>query len=175
MQIIERPIEHAAETDKVPDAQEVEIPFVPSSQRLLKREEKDTIVIVGQVRQKRKRKAEKPLDSSQEISSSSKQVDVPESKTRGRLEEAQEPFDFSSVPNILDADSEAGVEEEGGGIEKRKRKQKKVNTKGLLIVSFRLVHLLQLSLQGGTFYGDFPAPPKAHSELKGGNKSYTFK
>ena len=28
---------------------------------------------------------------------------------------------------------------------------------------------------GGTFYGDFPAPPKAHSELKSGNQSYTFK
>ena len=28
---------------------------------------------------------------------------------------------------------------------------------------------------GGTFYGDFPAVPKAHSELKSGNQSHTFK
>jgi len=28
---------------------------------------------------------------------------------------------------------------------------------------------------GGVFYGDFPAPPKAHSELKSGNQSHTFK
>ena len=114
--------------------QEVEIPFVPSSQRLLKREEKDTIVIVGQVRQKRKRRAEKSLDSSQVASSSSsKQVDVPETKTRRRLQEAQDPFDFSSVPNILDDDPEAGKEEEEGRMEKRKKKQKKLNKKGPLI------------------------------------------
>ena len=25
------------------------------------------------------------------------------------------------------------------------------------------------------FYGDFPAPPKAYSELKRGNQSYTFR
>ena len=36
------------------------------------------------------------------------------------------------------------------------------------------LHSLVFDL-GGAFYGDFPAPPKAHSELKSGNQSHTFK
>lgn len=90
------------------DAQ-VEIPFVPASQRPAKQEEKDTIVIVGKVRQKRKRKADLPA------------------------EKVEEPFDFSSVPNILDDDHEPVKEEEE--TDKRRKKQKKTNKKGLSIGS----------------------------------------
>lgn len=32
-----------------------------------------------------------------------------------------------------------------------------------------------LDLLGGAFYGDFPALPKVHNELKSGNQSHTFK
>jgi len=135
-QVVEHPID---QTENMPpkdvveasDAQ-VEIPFVPASQRPAKREEKDTIVVVGQMHQKRKRKADK---------SSAQQV--------------EEPFDFSSVPNILDDNPEPVKEEEE--TETKRKRQRKMNKKG------------------GTFYGDFPAPPKAQSELKSGNKSYTFK
>jgi exosome complex exonuclease RRP6 len=166
--------------DEAPDAQ-VEIPYVPVSQRSARREEKDTIVVVGQVCQKRKRKAGKSVTSDQEAASSTKRIDDAESNAQPRAtnaEESQEPFDFASVPNILDDDPEAGkgVEEEN---EKRRKRQKKTNKKGVLnqfiLIEFPVTIFFCDSSQGGTFYGEFPAPPKARAELKSGNKSHTFK
>jgi exosome complex exonuclease RRP6 len=133
IQIVEPPTDHQPEnttieaTDEASNA--VEIPYVPASQRPAKQEEKDTIVIVGQVRQKRKRKVERSIESNPEASSAAKQSGDAELNTRRRgtnPEDPQEPFDFSSVPNILDDDPEAE-----GETEKRRKKQKKTNKKGL--------------------------------------------
>jgi exosome complex exonuclease RRP6 len=116
------------EIDEASGAQ-VEIPYVHASQRPERREENDTIVVVGQVHQKRKRKAGKSFTTNQDVASSTKQVGDAESNTKRRAEaeESQEPFDFSSVPNILDDDPEAEREE----TEKRRKRQKKTVKKGL--------------------------------------------
>ncbi|KAG8762941.1 exosome nuclease subunit [Ceratobasidium sp. 428] len=58
-------------------------------------------------------------------------------------------FDYASVPNILDQDDDA--EDEGKG---RKKKEKKKVT---------------------SIYGNFPAPPKAQSEQRSGNRTFTYK
>ncbi len=117
-QIVERPVGNQVgttplkEIEDLSNAQE-EIPYVPASQRPARQEETDTIVVVGQVHKKRKRKAERTVASDQDVTSSAK---------------AEETFDFSSVPNILDDDPEAGKEEETG---KKRKRQKKMNKKGL--------------------------------------------
>ncbi|CAA7266028.1 unnamed protein product [Cyclocybe aegerita] len=132
---------------------EVEIPYVPASQRTTKqvpvKEERDTIVVVGQARKKRKRKATEVADGEESAASKKDKGDLAATKMAGADDE--EPFDFAKVPNILDDNPD--LEE---GSKKRKRQKKQGN-------------------KGGTFYGDFPAPPKAYSEVKSGNQSYTFK
>ncbi|KAE9407816.1 hypothetical protein BT96DRAFT_954400 [Gymnopus androsaceus JB14] len=121
---------------------QVEMPFVPASQRAVKSRAgstvDDAIVMVGQTRRK-KRKRTKDAKSGDGTP-----------KTENEDEETA-PFDFDSAPNILD-DAPAA---EQSAIPRKKAKQAKAGGRG--------------------FYGDFPAPPKAHSELKSGNKSHTFK
>jgi len=127
---------------------QVEIPFIPLSQRQTAAVVDDSIVVVGQARQKkRKRERTKTIDESIKSNGKAKE---------GEMEAEGEPeaFDFSSVPNILDdvPDSENSAKRV-----KRKKKEKEGGNRK------------------GNFYGDFPAPPKAHSELKTGNQSVTFK
>ncbi|KAJ3794444.1 hypothetical protein GGU11DRAFT_689806 [Lentinula aff. detonsa] len=126
--------------ETLPAAVQVEMPFVPSAQRAMNagnvQPGEDTIVMVGQARQK-KRKRVKPVHNPGE----------------GKSKESDGntiSFDFASAPNILDAAPAA----EQTAVPRKKAKQ----TKGR-----------------GAFYGDFPAPPKAYSEVKSGNKSHTFK
>jgi exosome complex exonuclease RRP6 len=127
---------------------DVEIPFIPAPQRSITvmNEEQDTIVVVGQARQKRKR----PKASTDGVEATSgKKTKI----TQGveAKDEDGEAFDFSAVPNILDDNPNLG--DEKNKKKRRERKEKK----------------------GGAFYGDFPAAPKAYSELKSGNQSHTFK
>ncbi|KAF8802130.1 hypothetical protein BYT27DRAFT_7113139 [Phlegmacium glaucopus] len=128
---------------------EVEIPFIPASQRPAKvlEEEQDTIVVVGQARQKRKRIKSGAGDGVEAGSGSA--GGKKKTKVKDGTED-REAFDFSVIPNILDDNPNIG---DGNNKKKRDKKAKK----------------------GGVFYGDFPAPPKAHSELKSGNQSRTFK
>ncbi|CAE6513429.1 unnamed protein product [Rhizoctonia solani] len=67
-------------------------------------------------------------------------------KTRTEVEE----FDYTNAPSILDLDQ--GVEE-GASAGGRKRERKKA----------------------ASVYGNFPAPPKAQSEQRAGNRTHTFK
>jgi len=113
-QIVDRPTTLLKEIDDLSNAQE-EIPFVPASQRPAREEESDTIVVVGQVHKKRKRKAARTFASDQDVTSSVN---------------TEEPFDFSFVPNILDDDPEAG-KGEGEETGKKRKRQKKMNKKGL--------------------------------------------
>ncbi|KAF8148190.1 hypothetical protein B0H34DRAFT_737252 [Crassisporium funariophilum] len=146
------PVQSGQEIDEFSGMQ-VEIPYVPASQRPTKRlkEETDTIVVVGQARQKRKR-AGKAAETSAGVEDESGPVKGKQKQKAqdesGVTVEGQESFDFSAVPNILDDNPD---------VEDRKRKRQKKQNKG------------------GMFYGDFPAPPKAYSELKSGNQSHTFK
>ncbi|KAF9524119.1 hypothetical protein CPB83DRAFT_861782 [Crepidotus variabilis] len=122
---------------------DVEIPYAPPSQRptkqeAFKQEEPDSIVVVGQSRQKRKRKS---LNSR------------PQQNGSEKVEESVQPFDFSTAPNILDSSIEYN---EGQDDSNKRRKKKRANK------------------VSGPFYGDFPAPPKAHNEVRSGNQSFTF-
>jgi len=127
---------------------QVEIPYLPVAQRrtIQAREQKDTIVVVGQAKQK-KRKRIKGVVEDLKLSTQTGKGKVHDDDANDTREESQ-PFDFSAVPNMLDGNPD--IED----VNRRKKKQKK---------------------KGGTFFGDFPAPPKAHSELKSGNQSHTFK
>ena len=102
---------------------EIEIPFVPASQRLVK-EEKDTIVVVGQARQKRKRpKANVGADGVEASGSAGGKVKKTKvnDETEGK-DEDREAFDFSAIPNILDNNPNVG---DGNKKKKRERKEKK--------------------------------------------------
>lgn len=84
---------------------EVEIPFIPPSQRSTKvlNEEQDAIVVVGQARQKRKRPKASP--DGVEATSGFAGERIKKTKVRDGVEEKDEDgeaFDFSAVPNILD-------------------------------------------------------------------------
>ncbi|KAJ7638309.1 ribonuclease H-like domain-containing protein [Roridomyces roridus] len=106
---------------------QVEIPYVPQEQRTTKQVPTvvdDSIVVVGQPRQKKRKRAKTDVSPAAASPAPKDEPDV-------------EAFDFASVPNILDA-----VPNEEDMREK-------------------------------PTYGDFPAPPKAHSELKSGNKTYS--
>lgn len=148
---------------------QVEIPFLPANQRQAKKEEEqDTIIVVGQARQKRKRANKRAEDASSVTKDTVDSSDVKSEAT------SSGPFDFSTAPNILDDNPDEGDTEEA----KRKKKRVKKATKGkrcslppMLIFSFNTIFVLG----AGQFYGDFPAPPKAHSEVKSGNQSHTFR
>lgn len=103
---------------------EIEIPFIPASQRPVKvlNEEQDTIVVVGQTRQKRKRAKASIGADGVEATSSSAGGKVKKTKVTnetGVEDEDREAFDFSAIPNILDDNPEVGSEN------KKKRRGKK--------------------------------------------------
>ncbi|KAJ3907942.1 hypothetical protein F5879DRAFT_1007977 [Lentinula edodes] len=119
---------------------QAEIPFIPSAQRTNNANTtvlvEDTIVVVGQARQK-KRKRVKIIPNPGENNPKGGGGDTV-------------PFDFASAPNILDA----APSTEQSSIPRKKVKQAKGRS---------------------SLYGEFPAPPRAYSEVKSGNKSHTFK
>ena len=118
-------------------------------------------MVVGQPKKKkRKRAAEK------------EKADAAADRRSPKQEEDMEveAFDYASVSNILDdgSDHEADVPS-------AKKKQK--HSKGaseLFGVRTGNADVLGLG-SNAAFYGNFPAPPKAHSQLKSGNQSRTFR
>ena len=158
-----------------------EIPFVPAPQRQIKTVVDDSIVVVGQMKQKKRKRAKPTPSTSQEADLSRPVDDDPHAdggQTGARKHHLvdtpeQEPFDFSSVPNILD---EISITEEGAKPRKKKKqKRQEGECYWMTCVSF-FVHCHSLVVSGGVFeYGDFPAPPRAHRETKSGNQSYTFR
>ncbi|EPQ54765.1 hypothetical protein GLOTRDRAFT_77494 [Gloeophyllum trabeum ATCC 11539] len=135
----------AAASEPTPSVtgQPAEIPFVPPSQCQSKPStgiEDDTIVVVGQARQKKRKRSDKPKKEKAKAA-------------EGEADAEVEPFDYSTVSNILDdaPEPEPDVREPAG---KKKRKQKG---------------------EPAYTYGNFPAPPRAHREVKNGNQSLTFK
>lgn len=97
---------------------QIEIPYVPAGQRATKRidEERDTIIVVGQARQKRKRKA----GEGTEPEASASRNDTSSSTIVPKQDEI-EPFDFAFVPNILDDNPDT---------EDRKKKRQRKQAKG---------------------------------------------
>ncbi|GBE85266.1 Exosome complex exonuclease rrp6 [Sparassis crispa] len=127
----------------------VEIPFIPVSQRQPQplREVLDhSIVVVGQSRTK-KRKRDRGASGKE-----GEGAETPSANEEGKASAEGTPFDYNAVSNILDDASDLEPEEQGA------RKKKHRQGKGA----------------AGHQYGNFPAPPKAHSQLKSGNQSRTF-
>ncbi|KAG7088738.1 hypothetical protein E1B28_012706 [Marasmius oreades] len=134
----------------LPASVQPEIPFIPASQRTKDQVmEDDNIVVVGQKKQrKRKRNATGVDGEPSRNESDTRKRKKTKSPVADGPTEIDGPFDFNSVPNVLDEPSPAVP---------IVRKGKAKTTKDKL------------------FYGNFPAPPKAHSELRSANKSHTFK
>ncbi|KAF9265330.1 hypothetical protein L218DRAFT_167220 [Marasmius fiardii PR-910] len=137
--------------DILPASVQPEVPFIPASQRAKDEVvEDDNIVVVGQTKQKKRKRNTAAVDGGPSRNESdvrrNKKTKFPAAAgTSG----THEPFDFNSVPNVLDEPPPAELPIV------RKGKPKPVKDK--------------------PFSGNFPAPPKAHSELKSANKSHTFK
>ncbi|KAF8211725.1 hypothetical protein K438DRAFT_1807803 [Mycena galopus ATCC 62051] len=135
---------------------QVEVPYVPAAQRTTKVVEvvDDSIVVVGQARQKKRKRNKNDTGMDDRDGASPATADSASPKKTPKTEkhdgEEVEAFDFSTVPNLLD-----NVHNGEDNRVKKKKKQKQGKDK--------------------QFYGDFPAPPKAHSDLKSGNQSHTFK
>ncbi|KAF9015830.1 hypothetical protein BDZ89DRAFT_1094618 [Hymenopellis radicata] len=108
----------------------------------------DSLVVVGQARQKKRKRTTTIVNeetSTPPSGSKSKKAKASDGESATKEEE---PFDFASIPNVLDQVPASHEEKRV----KKKGKQKK-----------------------GYTYGDFPAPPKAQNDLKSGNRSHTFK
>ncbi|KAJ7929003.1 hypothetical protein B0H13DRAFT_2652544 [Mycena leptocephala] len=137
---------------------QVEVPYVPTAQRTTKQVVEvvdDSIVVVGQARQKKRKRPKTDSgvggDAGDDATEDPASLKKPKKQEKRDAQDGEkEAFDFSAVPNILD-----DVPNSEDMRVKKKKKQKQGKDK--------------------QFYGDFPAPPKAHSDLKSGNQSHTFK
>ena len=156
--------------------------YVPPTQRQPIDVIDDSIIVVGQARQKKRKRVKlSAQDADLQGTATSEAVSSAEWTERNgsskRLKRRQnadandtlEPFDYSKVPNILD---DVPIPEQDHG--KRKKKQKQGTPFTFTFTLYRS-SLLTFTKTGGMVYGDFPAPPKAHRETKSGNQSYTFK
>ncbi|EGN98143.1 hypothetical protein SERLA73DRAFT_91376 [Serpula lacrymans var. lacrymans S7.3] len=148
----------------------MEIPYVPQRQRQANLKDEpidDSIVIVGQARQK-KRKRPKTLNAHErEPGAAPDESDAgalsnPKKAKKEEREQAKEistsspdiePFDYSVAPNMLD---NGHLPREGINKRNLKRAQKK-------------------NREAAIDYGNFRAPPQAYREVKSGNKTHTFK
>ena len=75
---------------------QIEIPYVPESQRKTTKVVEDSIIVVGQARQKKRKRTRTAVDADLVSSAEGSQLKTAEGGV------TQEPFDFSAVPNILD-------------------------------------------------------------------------
>ncbi|KAF8621412.1 hypothetical protein AX15_007824 [Amanita polypyramis BW_CC] len=149
---------------------QVEVPFVPASERkpnILDERVEDTIVIVGRPHARKRKRSAVPkaiskqhgpsvVRDAERVDSVSKKEGCDSQESEMAIHETsggQRDFDFSAVPNILDDDPDNEAED-------RRSKQKK---------------LKKQPKAKAMSHGNFPAPPKAHSEFKGGNQSHTFR
>lgn len=155
--------------------EQIEIPFVPPAKRMnIVAEVEDSIVMVGQQKQKKRKRVKQATDGQTEggtgeaaASDLSREKGKGKSKA-GRESEAIVPFDFASAPNMLDTPESAATPKP---LQKRAKKGE-LQYSSVLFIS----HANKMLGTGRTLeYGNFPAPPRAFSEVKGGNKSHTFR
>ncbi|KAH7923828.1 hypothetical protein BV22DRAFT_557849 [Leucogyrophana mollusca] len=158
---------------------QAEIPYVPSNKRQPHSGMDvidDSIVVVGQVRQKKRKRPKTSMaqDAGLEInlpgsdrSPRTAEIPAPDgnaSKRKQKQDRAQGsenseehsqdvvPFDYTAVPNLLDDGPSPEVNPD------LRQKKKPKQTKSGVIE-----------------YGNFRAPPRDFREVKGGNKTHTFK
>ena len=107
---------------------QIEIPYVPESQRKTTKVVEDSIVVVGQARQKKRKRTRTVVDADLVSSAEGSQLKTEEGGV------TQEPFDFSAVPNILD---DIPNTEDMRHRKKKKQKQNKgVCERGLYCIFF---------------------------------------
>lgn len=82
-------------------------------------------------------------------------------------EDNVEMFDYTIEPSLLDG----GDGKEVGPAKKKRNK----GTKAYLISQLEAKILTTLQEPAPIEYGNFPAPPKAHNQPRGGNQSYSFR
>jgi exosome complex exonuclease RRP6 len=105
----------------------VEIPFVPASQRKGTQIVEDSIVVVGQARQKKRKRTKSTVDhgdpshSADDLNAKTQQEQVNLTLKDEVPSGVEEPFDFSVVPNILDNNPDL----EESTVKKRKKQKKK--------------------------------------------------
>jgi exosome complex exonuclease RRP6 len=150
--------EAAPESSSGPNVDEngqIEIPFVPAAQRkpITELEMEGEIVVVGQRQKKRKRdrKAKVQIEDDS-LPASTAPSPPPLPSPQAELE----PFDYASAPNVLDEGAE--FLDDGSGKKGKKRKLGKREARGAVFQ-----------------YGDFPAPPRNPTDIRSGNKSYTYR
>ncbi|KAG6879832.1 hypothetical protein C0992_011115 [Termitomyces sp. T32_za158] len=124
---------------------QTELPFVPAAQRRVVQIVEDDSVVVVGQARHKKRKRTKPPIEDGLGTKNQNRTNEVETKDDANNHEL---FDFTTVSNILDDNLDFEDTKQKG-----QKRQK----------------------NGGTFNGDFPAPPKAHSAVKRGNQSHTFK
>ena len=105
----------------------VEIPFVPTAQRNATQIVDDSIVVVGQARQKKRKRPKATVDEADLLHSAdilnttkTKQESVNPAVKDEEPNDVKEKFDFSEVPNILDNNPDL----EESTIKKKKQKNK---------------------------------------------------
>ena len=101
-------------TPSVPE--QIEMPFIPASQRrLVKPDVDDTVVVIGQARQKKRKRSRNQVNQD----STGIKVTSHDEESSKLEDEEEEPFDYNSVPNILDNSTEHIA---SGPIRKQRRK-----------------------------------------------------
>ncbi|KAH8114700.1 ribonuclease H-like domain-containing protein [Phellopilus nigrolimitatus] len=135
------------------EVEQIEIPFIPARQRQqhVMEEKEDSIVVVGKARQKKRKRSKQDTETEGVEGETKKAKGQSEMGLSPEASEA-EPFDYASAPNFLDEplrDKAATL------------KNAKMKVKNSKVRAFE--------------YGNFPAPPRAYNEVKGGNKSQTFR
>ncbi|PFH53303.1 hypothetical protein AMATHDRAFT_137825 [Amanita thiersii Skay4041] len=128
---------------------DIEIPFISAAERKPKMSDprtEDTIVVVGQGRMKKRKHKNVALSAR-----ANREI---ANVSDGTTTDNQEDFDFAAASNILDNNSDNEAEERVTKPQKPKK---------------------QTQMTKGQFYGEFPAPPKASSEFRRGNQSFTFR
>lgn len=112
---------------------QVEIPYVAASKRKKAEMVEDSIVVVGQARQKKRKRPKISKDTAGAGAEGSIEGSATKKSKSGKSQESsgedvQEPFDFSAVPNILDNNPDS---------EETKRRRQRKQKKGMIFSSFR--------------------------------------
>jgi exosome complex exonuclease RRP6 len=160
--------------DAAGDEAMTEIPFVPAHLRQPVKAEvvDDAIVVVGQRQKKRKRnkKAVVGREGSHETSLSTPAEEI-------------EPFDFASVPNILDDAPGERSELEDGRAGKRRRPKKGMGEFLLFLKrspssmkrGADVANASRLVVGAALDRDSFPAAPKDRREVRSGNVTRSFR
>ncbi|KZT31893.1 hypothetical protein SISSUDRAFT_1056155 [Sistotremastrum suecicum HHB10207 ss-3] len=149
----------------VQPAEMLDLTFVPATERKkTSGDVMDNVVVGRQRKRKRKEPSTTPLNVESEVAGPPQAEPHPSApepngakKKKARHSKEQEevsldPFDYATASNLLD-----DIPDKKASDPAKRKKEKKKKPAGT-----------------GLEYGNFPAPPKAHSEFKGGNLSHSY-